>query len=88
VPYFIVTNYFKDAWEEAGRPTLFNPNGYTFQPTALEARIDYVFLDQKSGLGARDVKVTDPETLFRIFHTRNSKNLPDHLPVIARLSYE
>jgi endonuclease/exonuclease/phosphatase family metal-dependent hydrolase len=59
MPYFIVTNYFKDAWEEAGHPTLSNPNGYTFQTTALEARIDYVFLAQKSGLRARDVKVTE-----------------------------
>lgn len=87
-PYFIITNDFKDAWEEGGHPTLLNPNGYTFQTTALEARIDYVFLGQESGLKAKDVKVTDPETLFRIFNTRNSNKLPDHLPVIARLSYE
>jgi endonuclease/exonuclease/phosphatase family metal-dependent hydrolase len=87
-PYFIVTNDFKDAWEEGGHPTLFNPDGDTFQTTALEARIDYVFLGWESGLKAEDVKVTDPETLFRIFNTRDSKKLPDHLPVIARLSYE
>lgn len=87
-PYFDLTGEFRDVWREAPRPTLANLEGLTYETTNLWARIDYVFLRQDSGLRPRELRVTDPQTIFRTFGTRKKSGVPDHLPVVARFTFE
>jgi endonuclease/exonuclease/phosphatase family metal-dependent hydrolase len=92
--YSVFTERFRDAWGN-------NAGGFTFHTLstvnerAAKIRIDYIFYGS-GDFRLDEVRVTDSPTLFRIFEVAHPEALdpdadelpiPDHRPLIARLSY-
>jgi endonuclease/exonuclease/phosphatase family metal-dependent hydrolase len=71
----------------------FDPKGCTFKTFCPQARIDYIFIGNDDVFSVEDAQVTSNRALFNVFFGLGSPNerddfnkVPDHLPVVARLS--
>lgn len=85
----IRTGLFLDAWREANG----DDPGKTFDTFSPHARIDYIFVGSGGVFRVDHAQRTSKQTLFDVFDLENPNagrdfnKVPDHLPVIAHMSY-
>lgn len=89
-PYHAIRlGLFLDAWREAHG----DEPGNTFDTFSPHARIDYIFVGSGGVFKVDEAGLTSRRTLFDIFDLENPNagrdfnKIPDHLPVVASLSY-
>jgi hypothetical protein len=67
--------------------------GNTFDTFSPHARIDYILVGSGGVFKVEYAQVTSKQTLFDVFDLvkpnagRDFNNVPDHLPVVAHMSY-
>lgn len=89
-PYSLLMPRFKDTWAIWSRhhTDFDNPFGFTSPTRRPDKRIDYVFAGRRKRIRSGEVVVPDVATILHDFETENREAVPDHLPVIANLSFD